>query len=278
MMTNTILDLQHENSQIEIFNSEKTQIIGVHSFSNCKKLRQVVLNDDLTTLCSGAFKNCSNLEKIEIHPKIKIEFIPHECFKNCTSLEQITIPKSVKSISTSAFNGCKKLKKVVFESESVEIDDDAFVNCIELEEIIDLNNSIEKIGNNVFLGCKNLKSIILKKCSSIGSDAFRSCSSLEFVHLDIKTIPNKCFIYCGRLKKILSNSPINYIQSFALYGCNDLDNIDCISQDCIYDDFSLFNTKINGLKNSSFYKDGKTGKDNHLRRLKIGKNIFQIYV
>lgn len=233
-----------------------------------------MLNDDLTTLCSGAFKNCSNLEKIEIHPKIKIEFIPHECFKNCTSLEQITIPKSVKSISTSAFNGCKKLKKVVFESESVEIDDDAFVNCIELEEIIDLNNSIEKIGNNVFLGCKNLKSIILKKCSSIGSDAFRSCSSLEFVHLDIKTIPNKCFIYCGRLKKILSNSPINYIQSFALYGCNDLDNIDCISQDCIYDDFSLFNTKINGLKNSSFYKDGKTGKDNHLRRLKIGKNIF----
>lgn len=94
--------------------------------------------DDLESLENEIFKNCCELEKVELPKSIKIigfeifsgtkiskielpenvVRIGASAFKNCEHLKSITIPKKVKNIEYGAFDGCINLKEVLLESES----------------------------------------------------------------------------------------------------------------------------------------------------------------
>lgn len=70
---------------------------------------------------TGAFKNCTNLKKIDTDI---IKEFGESCFENCTALEEITIKPAFTSsgsssrtdIKKNAFKGCTGLRKVTFNS------------------------------------------------------------------------------------------------------------------------------------------------------------------
>ena len=109
------------------------------TFGQCKKLRQVLLNEGLetiglrcfvdsaleeavlpnsvTALGAGAFYCCGCLREVVFNPDSCLETIGAECFFLC-AFTRITIPKSVRDIGARAFMNCRDLVFVCFEEGS----------------------------------------------------------------------------------------------------------------------------------------------------------------
>ena len=91
-----------ESSDIEsIAFSEGITIIRVGAFRNCEKLKEVKLNNKISTIDEMAFYGCSSLEEITI-PESVTE-IGAKAFVNCTALKSVTIPETVIKIGECAF-------------------------------------------------------------------------------------------------------------------------------------------------------------------------------
>ena len=115
--------------------SDAVTAVGEGAFSNCSKLKSVVLPKGLKELKSGLFSGCSALEKISIPDSVKtlgegvfsgcaalkevkipgeVTVIPKNAFSGCAALESVSIPASVTAIKEAAFDGCTALKNVTF--------------------------------------------------------------------------------------------------------------------------------------------------------------------
>ena len=63
--------------------------------------------------------------------------------------------------------------------------------------------NIDSIGSNAFRNCSSLTSIDLPNVTSIGSNAFDSCSSLTSIHLPkVTSIGRNAFAHCSSLTSI----------------------------------------------------------------------------
>ena len=119
----------------------------------------VIIQDGVEKIKSGAFCNCINLKSVTIPNSVK--YIENAAFSNCRSLESIVIPDSVKEISTDVFGDCVLLRN------------------------IQLSNSLTRIDTQAFMGCESLKSVVIPaSVKYISYDAFQWCDSLEKVILE----------------------------------------------------------------------------------------------
>ena len=93
-------------------------------------------------------------------------------FQNCSSLQSITIPSSVTSIEDNAFNGCSSLQSINIPSGVTSIEQYAFSGCSSLQNIT-IPESVTSIGQHAFRNCSSLQSITIpSSVTSIGSGAF----------------------------------------------------------------------------------------------------------
>jgi len=68
----------------------------------------------VTRINDHAFENCAALVKVNVnHQSGMLHTIGKAAFKNCVNLEQIQIPNSVVHVANDAFHGCPKLDLVV---------------------------------------------------------------------------------------------------------------------------------------------------------------------
>ena len=116
------------SSLSEIVGDSVIQNIGEEAFANTK-LSKANFNK-LSTMNSGAFKNCTNLNSIFI-PECKD--IPSEAFKECTSLNEVNITSS-KTIGKEAFEGCTSLTSISAPNCNF-IKEGAFRGCSNLKDI-----------------------------------------------------------------------------------------------------------------------------------------------
>lgn len=75
------------------------------------------------------YKTSGNVTSLTIPNKIgkqSVETIKAGVFENMCNLQKVSIPESVKTIKTNAFRGCHNLTNVIFESENIIIEADAF--------------------------------------------------------------------------------------------------------------------------------------------------------
>jgi len=112
-----------------------TTCIGRYAFSECKNLKEVILNEGLLTIGWSGFNFCSTLGTIQF-PESLTE-IGSYCFTN-TSLKTVTLPKNLKTIGASAFKPCYSLTSIEFPE------------------------GIESIGSGAFTGCSSIKSVTVK--------------------------------------------------------------------------------------------------------------------
>ena len=105
--------------------------IPSNCFQYCQSLKDVILNNRITTIGSKAF--------------------------SFTALEEIKMPNLLERIEWCAFYSCEKLKKIILNEGLKEIGLDAFSNCLSLEEIYLPSSLI--IAKNCFTDCINLKRI-----------------------------------------------------------------------------------------------------------------------
>lgn len=98
----------------------KTELI-VGTFAGNPYLKEVTLNEKLTTIGYSAFSRCSNLQTINI--PYGVEIIRPWAFQGCTSLTNISLPESLISLSPSAFDFCP-IERIVVPASVTELDTD----------------------------------------------------------------------------------------------------------------------------------------------------------
>ncbi|MBQ3494715.1 MAG: leucine-rich repeat domain-containing protein, partial [Clostridia bacterium] len=140
-------------------------------------------------------------------------------------MQSIHIPNSVKEIKEDAFLFCDELVSVNIPKSVSSIEDLIFYGT-SLSEIY-IPSSVTSIGNEAFCTCSSLTTIIIpSSVTSIGDNAFSSCSSLTTITIpsSVTSIGGNAFSYTG-LTTITIPSSVTSIGRYAFSGCTNLTSV-----------------------------------------------------
>ena len=100
---------------------------------NNSDVKEVVIEDGVTSIGYATFTGCSSLTSITIPDSVTS--IGYATFTGCSSLTSITIPDSVTSIGYATFAGCSSLTSITIPDSVTSIGESAFSNCSSLQTI-----------------------------------------------------------------------------------------------------------------------------------------------
>ena len=138
--------------------------IGSGAFNDCSSLESITVDDNNTIY--NSHNNCNAIIKTNTHELVcgcKNTVIPNDvtsigstAFYNCSGLTSIDIPSGVTSIGDSAFLNCDGLTSITIPSGVTSIGRNAFNRCSSLTSIICNATTPPTLGNyNVFYRTNN---------------------------------------------------------------------------------------------------------------------------
>ncbi len=232
--------------------------VGYFSFANCSGLVSINIPESVTNIDDYAFDYCTSLKEINIPNGVTT--IGHRVFDYCTALTNITIPESVTSIGHYAFANCSSLININIPDAVTHIGQNAFFGCSSLTDIT-IPKGVESVGSLFLSGCSSLNTMVVDpentvyhsngnciietatgvliagctnssipndgSVTSIGTNAFSSCSGLESIVIPegVKTIRSSAFSYCTALESITIPKSVTYIEYFAFDNCPNLSTV-----------------------------------------------------
>lgn len=142
----------------------------------------IELDDDLSILAPGLFKNQPGL--VSVYLPDKIEVITRETFANNPNLTKVKFGNEVTTIAEKAFFQTPNLTEVTIPSTLATIGEQAFKYSGITGEL-DFPDTLKTISNFAFEGAVNVTAISLGAgITSIGEAAFRGCASLTTTSID----------------------------------------------------------------------------------------------
>ncbi|MBR4933715.1 MAG: leucine-rich repeat domain-containing protein [Clostridia bacterium] len=111
----------------------------------------VVIEEGITSVGAGAFKEFQNLFDVNLNDGIKS--IGESAFEKCTSLYVEDLPDELESIGDRAFNRCYSIDRIDIPKNVKTIGEAAFGKCYTLSNI-KLSDSIESFGKEAFVGSR----------------------------------------------------------------------------------------------------------------------------
>ena len=196
-----------------------TVAIGEWVFEGNEGLTEVTLPPSVKRIKTRAFKNCKNLESINLE---YVEEIESEAFYNCKKLQATLSPQV--QIGVKTFHNCKKIsdskgfiitsgilldyfgndKEPVIPDCVTKIGREAFAENKRIESIV-IPDSVQEIDERAFSNCPNLKTVRLPEMlKQLNHGVFSNCSSLETVNipLHIEQLSLGAFTGCTMLTEI----------------------------------------------------------------------------
>ena len=169
-----------------------------------------------------------------------VKIIGSRAFENHEHMSTAVIPDSVERICEYAFYACKRLVTVEFPDRELVIENGAFGESWDLEELIVIGeqrclkvengvlysadgtelilypagrqsslfaipNGVERICNGAFYSCNQLGWVeIPDTVTHIGKSAFHSCYSLKGIAIppSVTLVDDWAFSYCGNLNRV----------------------------------------------------------------------------
>ena len=212
---------------------EGIDFIDTLAFSDCRSLESIDLsNSSITEIPKNAFSNCTSLKTVKLPPTVTK--IADDAFANCKKLEEIQGLSNCKisEIGTDAFAGCYNLKTFDLSSATITALPDSLCNNMYAVTTVRLPKTLTSIGTSALEGCKKLEEINgLSDCklTSIGANAFASCSALKGVDLSkssFTALPASAFAKDTALTSVKLPDSLTEIGEKAFVGCGAMEKID----------------------------------------------------
>lgn len=200
--------------------------IGNNAFDGCSNLTSIEIPDSVAIIRQDAFSGCSSLSSIEIPDGVTS--IDNGAFKNCSSLTSVAIPDGVLSLEYDVFSGCSFLTSIEIPNSVTSIRDNALSGCGFLTSI-EIPDGVTYIGDGAFSGCANLISIdIPDGVTSIGNSLFAGCLNLSSVVIpdSVTSIGSQAFTGCSKLTSVKIPEGLTSIGNYAFSKCSSLTSID----------------------------------------------------
>lgn len=163
------------------------------------KIKTIVIEEGVTSIGSGAFKNLTKLESVTL-PETGLTKIGEAAFYGCTSLKKMNIPDGLFTIHDYTFKNCWSLESIRLSKSLIKIGQGAFENCTALTYVF-IPGDTEIIGSWSFKGCTGLEEVDMQwaDATKIREGAFKNCSSLTEILLpaDIRVLGDSCFYGIG---------------------------------------------------------------------------------
>lgn len=153
--------------------------------------------------------------------------IADDAFKGATSLALTSLPDSIKSIGWNAFSGCTSLALTSLPNSLETISYAAFNNCTSLA-LTSLPSSLKTIGNSAFYNCTSLALTSISSNVSIGSNAFKGCTSLQnngyvcYLEIDDSNTYNVIIPVSNTVTTVVWPENVVRIEDYAFSGCTQL--------------------------------------------------------
>ena len=243
--------------------------LGETMFKNCKSLTTVKLSDTVTDI-TKVFDLCGSITKLEVPMEngvplgyfVEENGILYNVVKNAageatTGTEiayalgdvsgTFTVKEGITVLKASVFAGKANLKKVVLPQSLIEIEDKAFMDCFNLEEVTFAENCVlSELGEAAFKNCIALKSIAIPNgVTKLNPYTFYNCRSLKTVtlpnqltHIGYKTYSEKdntevistsggyVFAHCESLSAIDIPETVKFIQPYSFLNCKSLTKVE----------------------------------------------------
>lgn len=178
--------------------------IGSSAFGYCSALTSLAIPDNVKNIYSNVFSGCHSLASIQLPSQL--ETIENYAFQGCIDLGSITIPNSVKQIYKDAFRGCVFCKDSLINNSSLTYSanwgatfcdeqtsdgllmiGDTIVGCRTWATSVTIPNNVKNIPSRFLSGYPNLTSVYIGKgVISLGESAFRGCSKLSSIQVDVE--------------------------------------------------------------------------------------------
>jgi hypothetical protein len=221
----------------DIIFGSAVESIGEEAFLGCTSLTGVRLGNSVKAIGARAFMGCESLVSAALGSGI-VEICEHT-FDGCTNLTSVSYGNGVKRIGDYAFRGCD-LWAVVIGNGVQTIGKHAFENC-QISSLI-IGNNVVSIGEYAFANCTGMHDLTIPKATeNIDVSAFMNVGDMEFIKVH-KDNPNymaenavlyskdgktviRFSLYCDLFGYGSALLNVEYIEDYALSGCNRLDNL-----------------------------------------------------
>ena len=233
--------------------------IGSSAFYQCSNLSSVTIGTGVTSIGEGAFA-WSGLTAIDIPNSVTS--IGDYAFLRCGTLSSVTIPNSMVSIGNGAFYACLSLQSISIPNSVVNIGEQAFFCCIGLTSVT-IPNSVTSIGNEAFYNCTELTSVTINSNSIMSNNVplgniFGGQVTEYIIGDDVTSIGNNAFSFSEMITSIVIPSSVESIGYGLFYSCSSLESVTVEQGNPVYDSRNncnaiietATNTLLNGCKNT----------------------------
>ena len=196
--------------------------IGNYAFYCCTGVTSIEIPASVTSIGDYAFFECTGLTTVTFDGTPTLVSIGGSAFWG-SGLTTVTIPASVTSIGNNAFQNCGSLATMTVAGENKVYDSRNGCNAI-----------IEKNTNTLIAGCIN--STIPASVTSIGDEAFNSCSGLTSVTIpaSVTSIGNYAFDCCSGLISVTIPASVTSIGEGVFEYCKNLATITVEDGNTVY--------------------------------------------
>ena len=208
--------------------------IGNYAFQECEKLKSIAIPKNVVGIGDGVFGDCKNLATVTVDENNQY-FVTSDgvlfdkgytrlLFYPAGKTGTFELPEQVTTIGSGVFSNNKSLTSIKISKNVTSIGDEAFLFCVNLEEVIfdlDTQGAQELVlGERIFNRCDSLTSLVLPDRIKALPDFFVSANAAltDFVIPEtVETIGQYAF-YGVSIENITIPSSVTYIGEIAFGG------------------------------------------------------------